>query len=43
MSSNSGTGIHRLLPQNFFGSVNEFLTNTHITIMVDSNLSNNLN
>jgi len=27
MSSNSGTGIHRLLPQNFFGSVNDFLTN----------------
>jgi hypothetical protein len=26
MSSNSGTGIHRLLPQNFFGSVNDFLT-----------------
>lgn len=27
MSSNSGTGIHRLLPQNFFGSINDFLTN----------------
>ena len=27
MSSNSGTGIYRLLPQNFFGSVNDFLTN----------------
>ncbi len=26
MSSNSGTGINRILPENFFGSVNDFLT-----------------